>query len=253
MSDAIATPETVVSPTSQGDPMRQGDVVYVSMLVPDAQRAASFFGAVLGWSYGPGSGEQSRQVEGVAPHHGLLGAQERSNLFLCYAVDDVSTGIERVRAAGGQAEEPVTRPYGQIADCVDDDGTCFALYQLTGDERRGPANGARQGDLSYLTMEVRDSARARAFYGTVLGWTFRPGRAEDGWFPDEVVPMTGMHGGHQQATVVAMYRVDDISAAVQQVRALSGTAPEPERQPYGLSALCVDDQGTRFYLGQDIA
>lgn len=208
---------------------------------------------MLGWSYGPGSGEQSRQVEGAAPHHGLLGAQERSNLFLCYAVDDVSTGIERVRAAGGRAEEPVTRAYGQIADCVDDDGTCFALYQLTGDERRGPANGARQGDLSYLTMEVRDSARARAFYGTVLGWTFRPGRAEDGWFPDEVVPMTGMHGGHQQATVVAMYRVDDISAAVQQVRALSGTAPEPERQPYGRSALCVDDQGTRFYLGQDIA
>lgn len=247
MSDAITTPETVASP------MRKGDIAYASLWVPDVDRAAAFFGAVLGWSYGPGSSGQGRQVEGATPHHGLQGGQERSDLFLCYAVDDVAAGVERVRAAGGQAEEPVTAPHGRVADCVDEDGTRFALYQLTGSEARGPANGARQGDLSYITMEVRDSTRARAFYATVVGWTFRPGRVEDGWGPEDVVPMTGMHGGHQQATVVPMYRVDDIQAAVGQVRALGGAAPEPERQPYGLSAECVDDQGTRFYLLEDPA
>ena len=62
--------------------------------------------------------------------------------------------------------------------------------------------------------------------------------------------MTGMHGGHDVATGVPMYRVDDIEAAVARVRAAGGTATDPERQPYGISAECVDDQGTRFYLGQ---
>jgi predicted enzyme related to lactoylglutathione lyase len=47
-----------------------------------------------------------------------------------------------------------------------------------------------------------------------------------------------------------MYRVDDIHAAVERVRAEGGSATDPERQPYGLSSTCVDDQGTRFYLGQ---
>jgi predicted enzyme related to lactoylglutathione lyase len=47
-----------------------------------------------------------------------------------------------------------------------------------------------------------------------------------------------------------MYLVDDIGAAVERVRAAGGTASDPERQPYGVTSDCVDDQGTRFYLGQ---
>lgn len=44
--------------------------------------------------------------------------------------------------------------------------------------------------------------------------------------------------------------VDDITAAVARVRAAGGTAADPERQPYGISAHCTGDQGTPFYLGQ---
>jgi predicted enzyme related to lactoylglutathione lyase len=62
--------------------------------------------------------------------------------------------------------------------------------------------------------------------------------------------MTGLHGGHDVATVVPMYRVDDIHDAVARVRAAGGSATDPESQPYGLSSQCVDDQGTRFFLGQ---
>ena len=62
--------------------------------------------------------------------------------------------------------------------------------------------------------------------------------------------MTGMHGGHDVATGVPMYRVDDIATAVERVRAGGGTSTDPERQPYGISAECTDDQGAHFYLGQ---
>ncbi len=115
---------------------------------------------------------------------------------------------------------------------------------------RGPENGARHGDVSYLTLEVRDSARTREFFGRVLGWRFSPGRIDDGWGVDGIVPMTGLGGGHAVATVVPMYRVDDIRAAVGRVRAAGGTATDPAAQPYGWTSGCIDDQGTRFYLGE---
>lgn len=232
---------------------RPGDVRYVSLSVPDAERAAVFYGEVLGWSVSAGPEPQSRRVANTTPAVGIWGGQERSTLFCCFAVDDIAAAVERVRAAGGTAAAATPGHGGLIADCEDDAGTAFALYQPAGDlpgSERPAANGTRPGDLAYLTLEVSDPARARAFYGAVLGWTFRPGRADQGAEVEDVVPMTGMHGGHPVAAGVPMWRVDDIDAAVRRVRRAGGTATEPVRQPYGLMAECTDDQGTRFYLGQ---
>ncbi len=231
---------------------RDGDIGYVSLWVPDVARAAAFFGATLGWSYAPGSGPEGRQVQGQTLHHGLWGGEPRSTLFVCFAVADVDDAVERVRAAGGTAQTPTPEPYGRVSECVDDQGTRFAVYEPPGGvgSTPGPANGRQHGDLSYVTMEVRDGAAARDFYGTVLGWRFLPGRVEDGWQVEDVVPMIGLHGGHDVATTVPMYRVDDIATAVDAVRRAGGTATDPEVMPYGTTATCVDDQGTRFYLGQ---
>jgi predicted enzyme related to lactoylglutathione lyase len=124
------------------------------------------------------------------------------------------------------------------------------MHQTSGQEPRGPVNGVRPGDVSYLTLQVVDGARAREFYAAVFGWEFTPGHSPDGWEPADVVPMTGMHGGHAWATAIAMYRVDDITAAVARVRANGGTAIDPQTQPYGQMSECTDDQGTHFYLGQ---
>jgi predicted enzyme related to lactoylglutathione lyase len=47
-----------------------------------------------------------------------------------------------------------------------------------------------------------------------------------------------------------MFRVDDIQAAVERVRAAGGTASEPQHEGYCIRAECADDQGVRFLLGQ---
>jgi predicted enzyme related to lactoylglutathione lyase len=47
-----------------------------------------------------------------------------------------------------------------------------------------------------------------------------------------------------------MWSVADIEDAVAAVRAAGGTATDPERQPYGSTSDCTDDEGLRFYLGQ---
>jgi uncharacterized glyoxalase superfamily protein PhnB len=247
----ISATSIVTSPTV-ADPVRQGDIGYVSLWVPDVDRAAAFFSGVLGWTYGPQAEGHARQVTGRALNHGLFGGQDRSTLFLCFVVDDVDAAVERVLVAGGRAEPPTSEPFGRAAMCVDVEGTQFTIYEPPPGPRgeRLPANGAVKGDLAYVTMEVQDSTAVRAFYEAVLGWHFNPGRIEDGWGPADVVPMTGLSGGHDVTTVVPMYRVDDIHDAVARVRAAGGSATDPESQPYGLSSQCVDDQGTRFYLGQ---
>jgi predicted enzyme related to lactoylglutathione lyase len=241
---------------------RQGDIGYASLWVPDIGRAAAFYAAVFGWAYEPSHNPHARQVPGAAPPQGLWGGQPRSTLFCSYVVDDAVAAAARVRAAGGQVGEPIRRPYGLVAECTDDQGTRFAVHQYpaagqpgagaagtAGAGAAGPA-AARDGDLAYITFEVMDSRRARDFYGAVLGWRFTPGRIADGWQVEGTTPMAGLSGGHAEATTVPMWRVADLGEAVGRVRAAGGTAAEPRQEPYGLTADCTDDQGTRFYLGQ---
>jgi predicted enzyme related to lactoylglutathione lyase len=202
-------------------------------------------------------------VPGATPPQGLWGGQPRSTLFCSYVVDDAVAAAARVRAAGGQAGEPTERPYGVVAECTDNQGTRFAVHQYpaagqpgagagrtAGAGAAGPVAAARDGDLADITFEVADSRLARDFYGAVLGWRFAPGRIADGWQVEGTTPMAGLSGGHAEATTVPMWRVADLRAAVGRVRAAGGTATEPRQEPYGLTADCTDDQGTRFYLGQ---
>jgi|GEM_PF-202921 len=254
-ADEPVADEPVASGRAGGG-LRHGDVGYVSLWVPDVDRATRFFGTVLGWTYAPASGGQGRQVAGRDLHHGLWGGQDRSTLFCCFAVADVAAAAGRVREAGGTATTPHPEPYGLVAECTDDQGVRFAVFQppdgvAAGDGAVGPpANGSRQGDVAYVTMEVVDATRAVAFYGHVLGWQADPGRTAGGWQVRDVAPMVGLSGGHEVATTVPMYRVDDVAGAVAAVRGAGGTATSPQPQPYGITADCTDDQGTRFYLGQ---
>lgn len=238
----------LTSPLTPAPSVRDGDVVYVSLWVPDPDRAAAFYSDVAGWDVSTDGGRY--RVLDASPHVGLFGRPGRPDLFCCYAVGDIRAAVQRVRAAGGQAGEPSREPHGVVAECVDDQGTEFALWQIEAGTDRPEPNGRQPGDLSYLTLEVVDSARARAFYGAVLGWTFAPGRIEDGWQVEGVAPMTGLSGGHPHPTAVPMWRVENVRVAVDRVRALGGTATDPERQPYGETSECADDQGSRFYLGQ---
>lgn len=246
-----ARPEAAPADAAGRRGPRHGDIGYVSLFVPDVERAARFYSSVLGWVYGAPREAQGRQVEGLNVHHGLWGGEERSTLFLCFAVDDLEAAVGRVRAAGGTAEEPHAEPYGLLSGCTDDDGVRFALYEPPADDAfHLPERPPRQGDLEYVTMQTRSSAVTRSFYGEVLGWHFAPGNVEDGWQVEDVNPLVGIASGHAVTTAVPMYRVDDVAAAVGRVRAAGGTATDPESAPYGLWSRCGDDQGTEFYLGQ---
>ncbi|QLL08326.1 VOC family protein [Mycobacterium vicinigordonae] len=230
-----------------GAPIQHGDVGYVSVWVPDADRAAAFYGKVLGWSYDP----TSHLVTSTDMPTGISASPGTPTLFCCYAVTDLRAAQAAIVEAGGSVGEVRQTEHGDILDATDPQGMAFAVFQAAPGRKRPALNGSGPGEVSYVTYEVADAAAFRDFYSRVLGWTFEPGRVADGWAVRDAHPMSGAAGGSGRPAVVPMWTVTDIDAAVARVRDAGGTVlAEPSQQPYGLSAECTDDQGSRFYLGQ---
>jgi predicted enzyme related to lactoylglutathione lyase len=234
-------------PTGTLSPIQHGDIGYVSVWTPDADRAAGFYGHVLGWQYDPAT----HQVTNTTQRIGIFGAPEPPTLFCCYAVADLPAARQAILDAGGAVDEVQQFDFGAVLGATDSAGTHFAVFQPTVGTGRPALNGAGPGELSYITFEVTDSAAFRDFYGPLLGWTFQPGGIADGWQVTPVHPMSGIAGGNDPQVTVPMWTVADVDAAVARVREAGGTViDEPSQQPYGKTAQCRDDQGGRFYLGE---
>lgn len=233
--------------TGVGGPIRHGDVGYVSLWTPDADRAAAFYGHVLGWTYD----RSTRQVTNTDLPTGIFAGDGPATLFCCYAVDDLDAARQSIAATGGTPGATTEHPFGTTLDATDPLGNRFAVFTPSAPARRPALNGTGPGELSYLTYEVTDSGAFRDFYSRVLSWSFAPGRIADGWQVDGTHPMAGVAGGNARSVTVPMWTVTDIDAAVQRVREAGGAVLQtPSRQPYGLMAECIDDQGARFYLGE---
>ena len=114
--------------------VRQGDISYLSLWVPDLERAARFYADVLGWRYPATQDWWSRVVEGQSMALGLsqlsgtaqymrsvgvpLPDTQTSTAYVVFVVDDVDAAVERVRAAGGYGGDVKDQPYGRIAACL---------------------------------------------------------------------------------------------------------------------------------------
>ncbi|WP_020663480.1 VOC family protein [Amycolatopsis benzoatilytica] len=109
---------------------RHGEAGYFTFQVPDEIRAKTFYGAVLGWQFSPGSVPTGWRIEGDGLPGGLWGGpQLQVGWKLMFAVDDLEAALGRVRAQGGRAGEVENQPYGRTADCADDQGIEFWLWE----------------------------------------------------------------------------------------------------------------------------
>ena len=161
-------------------------------------------------------------------------------------VSDVDASTEQARRNGASVErEPADQPYGRAAVIVDPFGHRWILL-------RPPPNATRlrQGDVANVTIMARDAHRSMEFYETVLQVPFASGHP-GAWRTDQTAPpLAILPSQDAEPGVHLSYRVDDIAAAVERVRAAGGHAAAPVRRPFGLLAECADDQGTAFRLWQ---
>jgi uncharacterized glyoxalase superfamily protein PhnB len=168
-------------------------------------------------------------------------------------VDDVDASTERARRGGASVERaPADQPYGRSAVIVDPFGHRWILLRRPWIQpgRPGGASSPREGDVANVALLARDAGRAREFYEAVLRVPFT--QAHPGaWRTDQTAPPVSIFTSQgAEPEVQVSFRVDDIAAAIERVRAAGGHADEPERRPFGMLAECADDQNMTFRLWQ---
>ena len=116
------------------------------------------------------------------------------------------------------------------------------------------------GELKFFEIGVADTARARAFYGSLFGWRFEPVPAGDGFEITTPNIRGGMHGDDAGAAPYVFFEVREMERALDRVRELGGTVEESDVEGYdenisrfGRFKLCRDDQGSPFGLHQSPA
>jgi uncharacterized glyoxalase superfamily protein PhnB len=109
--------------------LRQGDIVRVSMVTPDADRAREFYEAVLQVPFTAGGTPGAWAAE-TEPAFGMWSPPEvEPEVQPCFRVDDIDAAVTRVRGAGGLAGQVDRGPHGLLAECEDDQGAHFQLWQ----------------------------------------------------------------------------------------------------------------------------
>jgi len=122
--------EPAFTVTGATDPVELG---YLTMHRADTARAATFFGALFGWALEPGnSGEAYRHVANTKLPMGFAPStdgDDAGTVRLYFRVDDVDAYAARVVALGGQVLLRAEYESGGNAECVDDQGARFDLFQ----------------------------------------------------------------------------------------------------------------------------
>src|SRR5690349_2350615 len=260
--EILATPggnmsQQTIAPGIERQPARP-PALTPYLVVSDARRALDWYVEVFGAER---RGEPIVNADGTIGHaevgigDAVLMFSEASDLWpdvpvrapdspatfshsLHLEVDDVDAATERARRSGASVErEPTDQPYGRGSVIVDPFGHRWMLLRPP-----APATRLRQGDVANVTMVARDAHRAKEFYQAILQVPFSS-RHPGAWRTGETRPPLGILSSEGAEPAVQLsYRVDDIAAAVERVRAAGGQADEPEHKPYGLLAECVDDQ-----------
>jgi uncharacterized glyoxalase superfamily protein PhnB len=174
-----------------------------------------------------------------------------STVSLMVHVPDADATYARAVERGATALRPIAVNYGARQGTVRDPfgHRWFVATALAPDDVPvEDAPGRRLGDLGYLTLEVPSGTQARAFYEQVFGWRADPSYEPDSFHVSSITPPSGIHGGQTTPEFRVYFRVDDIQAVAERVRAAGGEVLSIDAYESGGNAVCVDDQGLRFDL-----
>ncbi|MFD7643061.1 VOC family protein [Kitasatospora sp. NPDC059795] len=244
----------------------EGTPVWADAMFTDLEGAKSFYGEVLGWTFGESSTEHGnytqafRDGKAVAaivpppPGHG----EARSTWVLYLASPDVRATAERIRAAGGTLllEPMQVGTFGSMAVATDPGGVLFGVWQ--GEEHTGFELRDAPGSYGWAEVFTRDPDAANTFFPQVFSYGVRK-------LVDEKVEYRLFTvGGREVLGSMAMtpevpaqvpsfisiyFIVENCDAAVERVAKVGGQLVfGPMTSPFGRFASFVDPQGAAFSL-----
>jgi predicted enzyme related to lactoylglutathione lyase len=240
-------------PAPARPPMRTigGQVGIVYLPTTDADRTFAFYSQLFGW-------ESDAFRDGTRTAHYVINTatltvitEDPGHVGLFFPVADLHDALALVEGAGGTVTETAIRPDGSgFAGARDNQGFAFGLWRPDG-LHQGPApTRMPTGEVGYLTIDVPDLGLARLFYQAVLGWEAEPSHP---FLTDTELPVD-LRAVDGPPRVHLFFRVPDIAATCDAVRALGGAAAEPVAAGRaGASAECTDDQGQPLTLWEPAA
>jgi predicted enzyme related to lactoylglutathione lyase len=102
-----------------------GQVTYLEIGSRDAPATRAFFGAVFNWTLHDDAWFQTPTLK-AGTHTGDATPQ----IYVYFHTADLEAAMARVKAAGGEADEPTTEPgFGRFSNCRDPGGIHFGLHQ----------------------------------------------------------------------------------------------------------------------------
>ncbi|MFI0409358.1 VOC family protein [Actinomadura sp. 3N508] len=110
-----------------------GDIVFFDLPGKDAAATAKFWESLFGWKFKEGNFPGYSMIHGSTPMGGNPHGDKSKSPRVYFSVDDLTAASERVRELGGTADEPVTIPAGRFANCVDDQGVEFSIFEAAGE------------------------------------------------------------------------------------------------------------------------
>jgi uncharacterized glyoxalase superfamily protein PhnB len=105
---------------------------YITMSTRDLERARAFFGALFAWEVHPGSQEGGGHIANTKFPMGMMESDEPPSagpVTLYFRVDDIEPYAAKVEELGGQVLSRTQYESGGNAECVDDQGFRFDLFQ----------------------------------------------------------------------------------------------------------------------------
>ncbi|WP_369241742.1 VOC family protein [Streptomyces sp. R21] len=241
----------------------EGTPCWADAMFSDVEGAKSFYGDVLGWTFGEASSEfgnytqayaNGKAVAAVVPP--MPGQESQSAWCLYLASRDVAATAAKIRDNGGQVlMEPMkVGDFGSMLLALDPGGVAFGVWQA-GVHEGFEAQGV-PGAYSWAEIYTREPEKADAFFPAVFGYSAKQmeddaidyrmynlgedtvlGRMKlTGDFPPEVPPYVNVY-----------FAVEDCDAAVAKATDRGAVVRfGPMDSPFGRFAALSDPQGAAF-------
>ena len=110
-----------------------GEIVHFEIPADDTAKGREFWGSLFGWQFQDYPGPSEYHMTQISDKTGgAITSMEpgKRGTRAYFAVDDINAGAARVKALGGEADQPMPVPsMGWFATCVDPHGNEFGLWQ----------------------------------------------------------------------------------------------------------------------------
>jgi predicted enzyme related to lactoylglutathione lyase len=252
-----------------------GSWIWYELMTPDAAASRAFYEGVVGWKIDAESmmpGAEYRilhagdgDIGGMLTLDAAMLAGGAKPTWLGYVgVEDVDASVAGITAAGGSVHVPPTDipGVGRFAMLSDPQGVPF--YVMRGNSAEASTAFARTGlgHVSWNELQTGDDAAALAFYSEAFGWE-KDGAMPMPWGEYSFLRNVGTSGmdtiwgammprekAEHPVGWTFYFRVPDIEAAHDRVKALGGTPlSDPMEVPGGERTFhAVDPQGASFGL-----